>query len=797
MSRYNWFVMKRNYLTIFVCIFLFACSGADDKKADYFEKAEKFYESGSYDKARVELQNVLQIDPKDIPARYLLAQVLEKTQDYGAAVQHYNGILAQDETHIDARIKLGEFYLLSQNFEQAKEHAKKALSYDSDNANALAFRGTIFLKQNDYISAKEDADRALLLVPGNLKATLLQANILNVTNKKSESIDLLNQAIDLRPNNLLLRNLLASIYLNMGKNDKAIEQIQFMVKKHPDVLYHRLKLADVYFASEQKDKAEASIRQAVKDFPDNNEIKLSLIKYISSETGEDAAIKELNDFISSGPDNYALKFILAGMHENNKQSEKAIEIYKDVLEKEKLSPNGLNARIYLAELAFKAGKNEEAKSLLSEVLAETPNNHTALALRGKIFLTEGNSLSAISDFRSAMRDQPNSIVLLRSLAKAHLNNNELDLAIDVMKRAVKLREKDLVLREEYIKLLAIKGDVENVIAQLDDILLFEPNNLGAMEALFKVHASRKDWNALEHISNKMKETHPNNAIGYYYSGLQLQGQKKYLDSIKDFQQAIKRSPDSAEPVTQLVRSYLSLNKNDLALESLNEIIKNNESNIFARNLKGEVYLFNKDIDAAINEFESVILLKPDWHLAYQNLAKSHLINKEEDEAVRVYDRGIKATNFSAVLVADLARYFEAKGELDKAIKLYEEVLANDNSNKLATNNLAMLLIDYKGDDVSLGRAEKLIQTLKDINNPAYLDTIGWLYFKKNEFNKAVQYLEKAVAAAPGNAGLNYHLGMAYFKSGMNESARDSLVIATESGAKFLGLDEANKVLESL
>ncbi|MDX1519438.1 MAG: tetratricopeptide repeat protein, partial [Gammaproteobacteria bacterium] len=329
------------------------------------------------------------------------------------------------------------------------------------------------------------------------------------------------------------------------------------------------------------------------------------------------------------------------------------------------------------------------------------------------------------------------------------------------------------------------------------VLEFSPDNLKAMEAMFRVQAARKDWDALASITEKMKQAHPDKAIGYYYSGMLLREQGKVEQSIGEFERAVELAPGAIEPLTQLVRTHVSLEQPDNALEILDGILADNADNVFAQNLKGEMYLFKEDYDMAVDAFETAISMQPQWQLPYRNLANTYLLMKENEKAIGAYERGIDATGFSPLLVTDLARYFEISGNVDKAISLYEEVLVQDENNNLASNNLAMLLIDYRGDEQSLQRASVLVENLKDINNAAYQDTIGWLLYKQDRIEEAIPHLEKAVAASPDNVGLNYHLGMAYYKSGNKEGARKALTIATSTDQKYLGIEDARKALESL
>ena len=67
-------------VTLFLAIFILAgCGGAEGRKAKYLERGKNYFKEEKYDKAAVELKNVLQIDPKHAEAYFLLARVKRKS----------------------------------------------------------------------------------------------------------------------------------------------------------------------------------------------------------------------------------------------------------------------------------------------------------------------------------------------------------------------------------------------------------------------------------------------------------------------------------------------------------------------------------------------------------------------------------------------------------------------------------------------------------------------------------------------------------------------------------------------
>ncbi|MBW1823796.1 MAG: tetratricopeptide repeat protein [Deltaproteobacteria bacterium] len=75
-----------------------------------------------------------------------------------------------------------------------------------------------------------------------------------------------------------------------------------------------------------------------------------------------------------------------------------------------------------------------------------------------------------------------------------------------------------------------------------------------------------------------------------------------------------------------------------------------------------------------------------------------------------------------------------------------------------------------------------------------IDSLGWVYFKKGEYKKAVKHLEKAVEYAPDDAIIREHLGDAYLKTDFKDRALEMY-----EGALTLDpeKDELKKKIESL
>ena len=116
---------------------------------------------------------------------------------------------------------------------------------------------------------------------------------------------------------------------------------------------------------------------------------------------------------------------------------------------------------------------------------------------------------------------------------------------------------------------------------------------------------------------------------------------------------------------------------------------------------------------------------------------------------------------------------------------------------VAANNLAMLLVTQRTDARSLDRAQALVERFADSTIPAYLDTRGWVLYKRGDYPGAMEAFGKAVNLAPGARVLRYHLGLAQLKAGQTAEARESLEAAVVDGPDYPGLQDARALLKTM
>jgi tetratricopeptide (TPR) repeat protein len=773
------------------------CGGAESRKAKHLEKGQTYLAAGNFEKARVEFRNALQIAPTDSEARYEVGVVDEKMGNIREAAQFYQGALDVNADNVTARAKLGRLYLLSGAPEQALATVKPGFDKHPDDVGLLTVRAAGRIQLKDVSGALADAERAVRIAPANEDAVSVLAGIYKSQNQTDKARTLLEEAIKSTPSTVDLRLALAQLYASGGQQAQVEALLLDLVRLQPGEKAHRIRLAQYYAGLDHADEAEQTLRQGVKALPDARDLKIALVQFLAARRSREAAEKELNTLIAADPTDYELKFALGQFYEQGKDVAKAEAVYNGVIKAAGTDGPGLVARNRLAVMLVQQNDIPGAEKLIAEVLDKAPRDDDALILRGNLALAQKDPKSAIADLRSVLRDQPNSVGVMRALARAHLANGEPALAEETMRRALEANPKEPNVRVDLAELLTKLGKPEQAKPIIDELVKQQPDNYAALDIQFKVDVADKDVGGAKAAADEMVALQPKQSLGYFYEGTIAETDKRLDDAAQRYSKALELAPEAQEPLRGLSRVLVGEKRAPEALKRLDAVIAAYPADTFAANLKGELLLEQQRPADAQVAFKTAIDRNPKLPLSYRNLAVAEYMSKDANAAVATLQTGIGKVQSPEVLEAELASLYERLAKYDDAIQVYEGALHRDPRSEVSANNLAMLLVTYKKDQASLDRAKALSARFADSSNSAFLDTYGWVLYKHGESAAAVIALQNSAAKTPDSPVLLYHLGMAEAMAGQDDAARDSLTRSLQFGKQFSGMDEAKATLEKL
>ena len=144
----------------------------------------------------------------------------------------------------------------------------------------------------------------------------------------------------------------------------------------------------------------------------------------------------------------------------------------------------------------------------------------------------------------------------------------------------------------------------------------------------------------------------------------------------------------------------------------------------------------------------------------------------------------------------LGMLHEQQKDFSRAMARYEEALQINANFAPAANNLAWLLLEHAGDkERALSYAERAWKVSP--SDPNFADTLGWIYFKKQMYPKAVGLLKEAVDRLPEHPTILYHYGMAQYWNDNNDEAKKSLTKFLKLSPNSPDAGEVRKVLAAL
>ncbi len=774
-----------------------SCGGKEGRAAEYLERAQKSYDIGDYVKAELDVKNTLQIEPNNVAATRLMADLAEKQEKSREHFQYLHKITQLDPADIDAHVKLGRVYAAVGRMDEARSHADSALGVDPNNGDARILNATIAFKEGDVEGARLEANAVLTAEPRQSSALAFLASTYQ-SSEPDRAIDLLNKAIDAESDNQGLRKVKIALLNRLGRKDQVESELRKAISKYPDSNEYRYSLANFLGEKGDLEPALEVLRNIITANPDDTTAKLYYAQYLGNNKSAESAIDILKGYVIEEPELHQFQFALAQAYVLTGQRNLARDVFQGVIDTDARGPGGIQARTKLASLQMLEGEEEASKQTIAGVLSDEPTNPEALLMRASIYLKDHESTSAINDLRTILRDNPSHQNARLLLAKSHAQAGESSLAMEEYRRLIEANPANLEGRRDLAILLVQARRWDEVRSLLEVGLQQAPEDLKVSRLLIDTYMRQQEWDLAEGLANNILERDPQSAMGHYVIARILQAKGQFSDSIPAFEKALEVSPDAIENITGLVRSYVRLDDTKGALRFLENFSVDHPENVQALTLWGEMLARDENWAGATAKNEEALAKNKSWLPAYRNLIGIYIRAKDLGSADAVVGRGLTNVPDSADLLMMRATIYEQQERWDEAIDLYDGLLSRNSGLDIAANNYIALIADHRNDPATLDKALAIGQRFLTSTNPIFQDTVGWLMYRMGDFDQALPLLEQAVSKAGQLPQLRYHLGMVYYHLDQLEDARRELEAATQDDStSYEGYAEAQATLKLL
>jgi tetratricopeptide (TPR) repeat protein len=213
-------------------------------------------------------------------------------------------------------------------------------------------------------------------------------------------------------------------------------------------------------------------------------------------------------------------------------------------------------------------------------------------------------------------------------------------------------------------------------------------------------------------------------------------------------------------------------------------------------LLGRVLMETQNLPQAEAAFKKAIALDREYLATYVTLGELYARQGKISQAQHELEEVLRKNPGQPQIVTLLGMLHEQQQDIPGAMARYEEALRINPGFAPAANNLAWILLDHLGDsERALPYAETAWKAVP--TDPHIADTLGWVYFNRQMYPKAVSLLKGAAQTLPENPTVLYHYGMAQYWNDNNSEAKKILT-------KFLAINpngpdahKARQVLRAL
>jgi len=420
----------------------------------------------------------------------------------------------------------------------------------------------------------------------------------------------------------------------------------------------------------------------------------------------------------------------------------------------KLDRDNYELSFFLGEMFFNDGNVDRAKHYLERTLEVQPDHFDAAVFYGVLLHERQDLKGAERWLRRAIQISQDSFLPYFSLGAIYARKGKLLRAQKFLEKAIKIEP----IPQAYFLLGTIfydKGQLERAIRSFQSALKLDPEYEEAIYHLGLCYLDR-NWNR--------------KAIQCFQEALELNPNKM------EYQQAVK--------IYEGISGHMPLD--GPAAAEFGEA----EQLVTAGNYHEALDHYRR---ASQEEPDNVNILMP------YALLCSHL--DMNSEAIAVARRILKQRPTEVVAAAaytTLVEALRAEGKFKEANRALEEMLGEYTSNyakSIAYYEKAYNLAEMEENlDEALESAQLALRYSPKELKQFPLAALGWVYFKRHDFENAVDFLSKSADIGPTATNL-MHLGMALLESGHKERARQVFRRAKSFKTKGAGLEE--KILEQV
>jgi tetratricopeptide (TPR) repeat protein len=564
-------------------------------------------------------------------------------------------------------------------------------------------------------------------------------------------------AIEADPSSEFLTSGLAELYVKTGRIADAVKEAQDIIKRDPKNLEAHKLLGRIYLRS-------------LGDMPGGS----------GSDNILKLAIDQYEQIVKLDPDSVDDHLLLGRLYRLNNDLQKGEGELKTAI---KLDPSSEEAVTTLAMLYTDEGDTAHALQVLSSI-PDSARSAKLYAALGAAYEQRKDYKSAIDAFRHAIVLDRDNLDAIRGLAENLLNDGQLDAALEQYKVIADSNPEDA---QTYVRMAEIyrrQAKYELALENLKRAGTLVPDTMDVPYSMASVYQAQGRYDdAIKLLQDLLKRTEKsetgssqadrnNRAIFIERLGMVYREQENYTAAVETFRKMLPLGQENARSGYQeIIDTYREAKQWPQATAAAKEAVQKLPDDRDLRMVLDAQLADTGELDKSVADIRSLLKGGPEDREVYLRLGIIFTRARRWNEALEALAKAEPLSTkpgdqgYVSFLRGDL---YQRQKMFDQAEAEFKKVLATTSP----TDPQSAATLNYLG-YMNADRGVKLEESLNFIkqaltfepNNGAYLDSLGWAYFKLGKYDQAEENLTKAEAHMSTDPTVQEHLGDLYQKTG--------------------------------
>lgn len=708
--------------------------------ADRYSSAEKYFKRGDYTAATIELKNILQRDPANLPARIFMGRIylrigavelaikeLRRAQELGGDEeliilplvsaklmgQDFRGVLThKPKPDWSARARTALFGLRGQAFiglrkySDAEAALTKAMDLEPKSTSALAAFAQLYMKLGQMDSAVSAIETALGYKPDSFHLWHVKGEVDRFSGKPGDAVKSFGKAISLRENYAPSRIGRASALVETGQFKDALKDIEYLRQNkpphaliaflHSKILAHLGKTAR---SREALNDAYALIRgYDRKDISDNTSLLLLAGMVSHAKNNLTDAFNYLSEFVLKDPSHAGAHALLGSILLNRGDTKKALELLRTA---RVIAPDNPQILRLLGMTFMRVGDHKSAELAFQKAISEssrTSSVHTMLALSQ---VRSGQNDAAIRGLEEVLLKDSKAANAGIMLGLVYLQEKKFDEALRVARFMSEKLPKNPVLYNLMGVAYWGQSDITAARESLEKALEIEPNYVSAQSNLAKIEVSAGQPGSARKRYRKIQQLPGVGVQPLIELAHIAASEKQYESAFKFLESARARDSGNRQVKLALIEMYLRADRADLAVQLARQLRNQGPDNLATLERLGRA-----ELAAGLNADAKATFLR----LAELSPPKGKMLESAAHYLIRVGDDdGAQKTLLRATLFdPDHLGSHVSLIRLETKMRRYDKALQRANS-LIARLPEEPVAYNLKGDILlKTGRAEEAV-----------------------------------------------------------------------------------------